>query len=335
MSLLTNIKSSDQRGYNLNTFIKKIKGFSETPAFFPLVGFIAVFIIMISVSDNFLTESNLTNIARQVSVNAIIAVGMTCAILTGGIDLSVGSVMALTGTIMAGLMTVWGLPPSLAIICGLALGAAFGAFNGFLVAYARMPSFIVTLAMLGIARGLALIYTGGYPIAGVPNEFAAYGRGSLLGIQTPILVMIGVYIVAYILLNHTPFGRHVYAIGGNREAARLSGIKVSRITVVIYTISGFTAAIAGLILTSRLMSGQPNAGEGFELDAIAAVVLGGAAMNGGKGAIIGTLIGAMLLGVLNNGLNLMGVSPYIQNVIKGLIILIAIYIGTEKRKKKI
>ncbi|MFZ4216116.1 ABC transporter permease [Pantoea endophytica] len=335
MSLLTNIKSGDHQDHEHHLFLHKVKGWAETPVFFPLIGFIAVFIIMVFVSDNFLTESNLTNIARQVSVNAIIAVGMTCAILTGGIDLSVGSVMALTGTIMAGLMSAWGLPPSLAIISGLALGAALGAFNGFLIAYARMPSFIVTLAMLGIARGLALIYTGGYPISGVPADFAAYGRGNLMGIQTPILIMLSVYIVAFLILNHTPFGRHVYAIGGNREAARLSGIKVSRITVVIYTISGLTAAVAGLILTSRLMSGQPNAGEGFELDAIAAVVLGGAAMNGGKGAIIGTLIGAMLLGVLNNGLNLMGVSPYIQNVIKGLIILIAIYIGTEKRKKKV
>ncbi|OON42223.1 ribose ABC transporter permease [Izhakiella australiensis] len=312
----------------------KLKGWAENPVFFPLIGFIAVFIIMVLVSDNFLTENNLTNIARQVSINAIIAVGMTCAILTGGIDLSVGSVMALTGTIMAGLMAAWGLPPYLAIAAGLGLGALLGAFNGVLIAWARMPSFIVTLAMLGIARGLALIYTGGYPIAGVPMDFSLFGRGNLLGIQTPILIMIGVYILAYILLNHTPFGRHVYAIGGNSEAARLSGIKVNKVTLIVYTISGLTAAIAGLILTSRLMSGQPNAGEGFELDAIAAVVLGGAAMNGGKGAIIGTLIGAMLLGVLNNGLNLMGVSPYIQNVIKGLIILIAIYIGTEKRKKK-
>ncbi|MGF1723501.1 ABC transporter permease [Photobacterium nomapromontoriensis] len=309
-----------------------LKQWSQHPVFFPLLGFLAVFMIMVLVSDNFLTTNNLTNVARQVSINAIIAVGMTCAILTGGIDLSVGSVMALSGTITAGLI-VTGVPLPLAIVLGLILGALLGGINGFLIAYARMPAFIVTLAMLGVARGLALIYTGGYPISGLPQSFNFFGRGDVMGLQTPILIMFIVYIAAYLLLNHTPFGRHVYALGGNEEAARLSGIKVPKVTLMVYTLSGFTAAIAGLILTSRLMSGQPNAGVAFELDAIAAVVLGGAAMSGGKGAIIGTLVGAMLLGVLNNGLNLVGISPYVQNVIKGIIILVAIYVGTDKRRR--
>ncbi|WP_414704948.1 ABC transporter permease [Pseudomonas sp.] len=280
-------------------------------------------------NDNFLTASNLSNVLRQVSIIAIIAVGMTCAILTGGIDLSVGPVMALSGTLTAGLM-VAGFPMELAMLAGLAVGALFGAGNGVFVAYARMPPIIVTLATMGIARGLALLYTGGYPISGLPQEFAFLGRGEVLGLQVPILVMAVMYVLAYILLHKTPLGRYIYAIGGNEEAARLSGVRVSRYKLLVYTLSGLTAAVAGIVLSSRLMSGQPNAGVGFELDAIAAVVLGGTAIAGGRGAIVGTLVGAMMLGVLNNGLNLMGISPYIQNIIKGAIILLAIYISRSR-----
>ena len=301
----------------------------RTPVFYPLIGFIVVFLAMGLINDNFLSGSNLANLVRQSSIIAIIAVGMSLAILTGGIDLSVGPVMALSGTLMAGMM-VAGLPPSLAIVLGLLVGAAFGAFNGVFVAFAGMPPIIVTLATMGIARGLGLIYTGGYPISGLPEGFAFFGRGSVAGIETPILIMIAVYAVGYVLLSHTSTGRYLFAIGGNEEATRLSGIRVSRYKLLVYTLSGTTAAIAGLILTSRLMSGQPNAGVGFELDAIAAVVLGGAAITGGRGMILGTLVGAMLLGVLNNGLNLMGVSPYLQTVIKGLIILLAIYISRKR-----
>ncbi|WP_085918925.1 ABC transporter permease [Halomonas sp. CSM-2] len=301
----------------------------RTPVFYPLIGFIVVFLAMGLINDNFLSGSNLANLVRQSSIIAIIAVGMSLAILTGGIDLSVGPVMALSGTLMAGMM-VAGLPPTLAIVLGLLVGAAFGAFNGVFVAFAGMPPIIVTLATMGIARGLGLIYTGGYPISGLPEGFAFFGRGSVAGIETPILIMIAVYAVGYVLLSHTSTGRYLYAIGGNEEATRLSGIRVSRYKLLVYTLSGTTAAIAGLILTSRLMSGQPNAGVGFELDAIAAVVLGGAAITGGRGMILGTLVGAMLLGVLNNGLNLMGVSPYLQTVIKGLIILLAIYISRKR-----
>ncbi|MEB0165213.1 ribose ABC transporter permease, partial [Glaciimonas sp. CA11.2] len=275
--------------------------------------------------------ANLVNIARQVSINAIIAVGMTCVILSGGIDLSVGAVMALTGTITAGLM-VAGIPAVFAILIGLVAGILFGMANGFFVAYAKMPPIIVTLATMGIARGLALIYTGGYPIGGLPDWFEFFGRGSVAGIQTPILIMLMVFVIAYIVLDHTPIGRYIYAIGGNEEATRLSGVRVPRYKLMVYAISGFTAAIAGLVLTSRLMSGQPNAGVSFELDAIAAVVMGGTAINGGRGSILGTLVGALMLGVLNNGLNMMGVSPYLQNIIKGVIILLAIYISRSASK---
>lgn len=301
------------------------------PAMLPFIGFAILFVLMAGLNDSFLTVNNLTNVARQVSINAIIAVGMTCAILTGGIDLSVGPVMALSGSIAAGLM-LGGIPIPLAMVAALVIGALFGLANGACIAYLRMPPIIVTLASMGIARGLALLYTGGYPISGLPDMFSFFGRGSVLGIQVPVLIMVGVYILAYLMLNHLPFGRYVYAIGGNEEAARLSGIRVPRYKVLVYVVSGTTAALAGLVLTSRLMSGQPNAGEGFELDAIAAVVLGGAAISGGRGAIIGTLVGAMMLGVLNNGLNLMSVSPYIQNVVKGGIILAAIYLSSSRRK---
>ncbi|ELJ5770441.1 ABC transporter permease [Serratia marcescens] len=274
------------------------------PAVLPFIGFAVLFVLMSLLNDSFLSVNNLTNVARQVSINAIIAVGMTCAILTGGIDLSVGPVMALAGSVAAGLMLA-AVPIPLAMVAALAVGALFG---------------------------LALLYTGGYPISGLPDVFAFFGRGTVLGIQVPILIMLGVYVLAWLMLNQLPFGRYVYAMGGNEEAARLSGIRVPRYKMLVYVISGLTAALAGLVLTSRLMSGQPNAGEGFELDAIAAVVLGGAAISGGRGAIVGTLVGAMMLGVLNNGLNLMNVSPYIQNVVKGGIILAAIYLSSVRRK---
>ena len=328
---MTNITKSNLAHQEHSKMSVRLNKWRQSPIFYPLVGFVVIFIAMSFANENFLTSNNLSNVLRQVSIIAIIAVGMTCAILTGGIDLSVGPVMALSGTLTAGLM-IAGVPPAAAIVAGLAVGALFGAGNGIFVAYAKMPPIIVTLATMGIARGLALIYTGGYPISGLPQGFSFLGRGEVLGVQFPILVMAVVYLLGYILLNKTPIGRYIYAIGGNEDAARLSGIRVSRYKLLVYTLSGLTAAIAGIVLTSRLMSGQPNAGVGFELDAIAAVVLGGTAIAGGRGAIIGTLIGAMMLGVLNNGLNLMGVSPYIQNIIKGAIILLAIYISRTRDK---
>ena len=298
---------------------------------YPLLGLLVVCAVMAVASDSFLTASNLTNILRQVSINAIIAIGMTYVILTGGIDLSVGAVMALSGTIMAGLLSQ-GVDGSVAVLACLGIGLAFGTANGAFVATARMPPIIVTLATMGIARGLALIYTGGYPISGLPSWMREIGNGTVLGIQTPVLIMLLAYAAAWVLLARTPMGRYVYAIGGNEQATRLSGIRVGRYKLLVYALSGLTAALAGLVLTSRLMSGQPNAGAGFELDAIAAVVLGGTAIAGGRGSIVGTLLGALLLGVLNNGLNMVGVNPYIQNVIKGVIILLAIYIGRERSR---
>ncbi|WP_321919986.1 ABC transporter permease [Burkholderia cepacia] len=299
--------------------------------FYPLVGLIVVCIAMMIASPSFLSAANLENVLRQVSINAIIAVGMTCVILTGGIDLSVGSVMALSGTLAAGLM-VAGVNAVAALAIGIAVGLGFGFLNGLFVAFAGMPPIIVTLATMGIARGLALIYTGGYPIDGLPDWVAFFGSGKVSGIQAPVLIMLVVYAIAWLLLDRMPFGRYVYAIGGNEQATRLTGVRVARVKLIVYTLAGLTSALAAIVLTGRLMSGQPNAGVGFELDAIAAVVMGGTSISGGRGAILGTLVGALLLGVLNNGLNMIGVNPYVQNVIKGGIILLAIYISRERSR---
>ena len=304
--------------------------FAGMDIFFPLVGLIAVCVLMTFATDNFLSFNNAMNVMRQVSIIGIMAVGMTFVILTGGIDLSVGAVMALGGTISAGLM-VGGLNGILGLLVGIALGLGFGLFNGTLVAYAGMPSIIVTLATMGIARGFALIYSGGYPISGLPGWISWFGAGRIADIPVPVIIMFVVYFLAWVVLERTPFGRYVYAIGGNEQATRLSGVRVSWIKLAVYGIAGVTTAISAIVLTGRLMSGQPNAGIGFELDAIAAVVLGGTAITGGRGSILGTLIGAMLLGIMNNGLNLMGVDPYVQNVIKGGIILLAIYVGRDRR----
>lgn len=302
----------------------------RSTTFYPLVGLVAVCVAMVFASDSFLSAANLENVLRQVSINAIIGVGMTCVILTGGIDLSVGSAMALSGTLAAGLL-VAGANGAAALAAGIGVGVALGAANGLFVAFAGMPPIIVTLATMGIARGLALIYTGGYPIDGLPDWVRFFGSGKVLGVQMPVLTMLAVYALAWLMLERMPFGRYVYAIGGNEHATRLSGVRVSRVKLAVYTFAGLTSALAALVLTGRLMSGQPNAGGGFELDAIAAVVMGGTSIAGGRGSIVGTLVGALLLGVLNNGLNMIGVTPYVQNVIKGAIILLAIYIGRERR----
>ncbi|AZO93463.1 ribose ABC transporter permease [Halocella sp. SP3-1] len=300
--------------------------------FWTFSGFLVLCLLMIVFSDKFLTYSNMINVLRQISINGVIAVGMTFVILTSGIDLSVGSVMAFSGTIMAGAMVNWGLSPILAVIIGICIGLIFGLINGSLVAFLKMPAIIVTLAMMEVPRGLALLYTGGYPLSGIPESFAVLGRGYLFNIiPVPVVIMLFVYLIAYLILNYLPMGRYIYAIGGNEEAVRLSGINVKLYKIIPFVISGITASISGVLITSRLMSGQPMVGTGFELDAIAAVVLGGTDIAGGRGQIIGTLLGALILGVLNNGLNLMGISPYTQRVVKGLIIVIAVYFSSRKQ----
>ena len=305
----------------------------QNPVLYSVIGLVALCAVMACLPGEFLAAENLTNVLRQVSLNANIAVGMTIVILTGGIDLSVGAVMALSMTTAAGAMLA-GLPVAVAIAMALGMGLLCGSINGLLIAYVRLPAIIVTLAMMEIPRGAALLYTGGYPLSGLPKGFEFWGRGGVLGIHTPILIMLAVFAMAYVMLNLYPVGRYLYGIGGNEEAVRLSGIRVQRYKLLAYTLSGLTAAISGVVLSSRLMSGQPNAGEGAELDAIAAVVLGGTSITGGRGHILGTLVGALMLGVLNNGLNMMQVSPYTQRVLKGVIIILAIYASSGKRSER-
>jgi len=323
-------QENQQKG---NSVVGVLKGIELKKEMFALIGFIVLCVIMSVASSKFLEYDNLINVVRQVSINGILAVGMTFVILTSGIDLSVGSVLAISSTVVAGAMINQGLPSIVAVLLGILVGAVCGLINGTLVAYAKMPAIIVTLAMMEIPRGLALLYTGGYPLSGLPSGFSFLGRGYVLNvIPMPVVIMLIVYVIAYVILSHLPMGRYIYAIGGNEEAVRLSGVKVKKYKIMAYLISGVTAGVTGVVLTSRLMSGQPMAGSGFELDAIAAVVLGGTDIAGGRGSIVGTFLGVLIMGVLNNGLNLMGVSPYVQRVLKGLIILLAIYFSSKKKK---
>ena len=260
-------------------------------------------------SNEFLTVSNLLNVALQTSIIAIVAIGMTFTILTAGIDLSVGSLMALCGAIAAGLVVRQGLGTYEAIGLALAAGLIMGAVNGLLIVRGGMPPFVATLAMLAIARGGTLVYTQGRPIAGIDQDFIFWGTGQILGVPVPVVLLIFLAIAGYIITRHTRFGLYVYATGGNEEPTRLAGVSTDRIKLAVYMISGFTAALGGVLLTARLWSAQPNAATGWELDAIAAPVLGGTSLFGGVGSIGGTIIGAFIIGVMSNGLNLMGVPP--------------------------
>jgi len=284
-------------------------------------------------SPYFLTIPNILNIIRQVSIIAVISFGMTMVILTGGIDLSVGSMLAFSGAVTAGMMVNSGLNVFLAILIGLAAGTALGLFNGIAVAKAKLPAFIVTLAMMTVARGFTLIYTNGRPISGFNETFRFFGAGYLGRIPIPVVIMFILLIVIYILLKKTPFGRYIYAIGGNETATKLSGINTDKIKIAVYGLNGFLAAVSGIILTSRLNSAQPMAGEGYELDAIAAVVLGGTSLSGGSGSVIGTIIGALIIAVLNNGLNLLNVSSFYQLVAKGAVILLAVFLDRKSQQQ--
>ncbi|WP_407645392.1 ABC transporter permease subunit [Halanaerobium kushneri] len=297
------------------------------------IGLLVLVIVLSFMSPYFLTIPNLLNVVRQVSIIAVISFGMTMVILTGGIDLSVGSMLAFSGAVAAGMMVNSGLNVFLAILIGLAAGTALGLFNGLAVAKAKLPAFIVTLAMMTVARGFTLIYTNGRPISGFDETFRFFGAGYLGRIPIPVVIMFILLIVIYILLKKTPFGRYIYAIGGNETATKLSGINTDKIKIAVYALNGFLAAVSGIILTSRLNSAQPMAGEGYELDAIAAVVLGGTSLSGGSGGVIGTIIGALIIAVLNNGLNLLNVSSFYQLVAKGAVILLAVFLDRKSQQQ--
>jgi ribose transport system permease protein len=285
-------------------------------------------------SSEFLTASNLLNVALQTSIIAIVAIGMTFVIFTAGIDLSVGSLMALCGAVAAGIAVRQGMDTYLSISIALGVGMFLGAVNGLMVVKGGIPPFVATLSMLAIARGLTLVYTEGRPIAGLDERFIYWGTGQVLGIPLPVIIMIIIAVVAHIITRYTPFGLHVYSTGGNEETTRLAGISPDRIKMAVYMISGILAALGGILLTARLWSAQPNAAVGWELDAIAAPVLGGTSLFGGVGSIGGTVIGAFIIGVLSNGLNLMGVPSYYQQVIKGLVLILAVTVDLINKRRR-
>ena len=285
-----------------------------------------VLILGISIaSPEFRTWSNFLSLLRQSSINGLIAFGMTCVILTDAIDLSVGSVLALSTALCAGMITA-GVPAGLAMILALILGAALGVVSGVLVTKGRLQPFIATLITMTVYRGLTMIFTNGKPISNLGDSFVLklVGKGNFYHIPIPVILLILIFLIFFFLLNKTTFGRRVYATGSNWKSAKLAGVNIHKTKIIVYGISGLMAALSGLILLSRLGSAQPTLGDGYELDAIAAVALGGTSMSGGRGKIYGTFIGVLIIAVLNNGLNILGVSSYYQDVIKGLVILVAV-----------
>lgn len=289
-------------------------------------------------TTTFFTVDNLLTVALQTAIIAIIAIGMTYVIITTGIDLSLGSNMALAA-IVSGIMMTNGMPVWLSILGGLLIGCACGFVNGFIITYGNLPPFIVTMGTMSIVRGICLVITNGIPISGLPKSFTFFGSGFLfgtddfLGIPVAVLVMIVIAVIFGWILAKTKLGRYTYAVGSNFEAARLSGINTNRTLVTVYTICGLMAAAGGLILAGRIVSAQPTAGQGYEMDAVAASVIGGTSQLGGEGMILGTIIGAFVIGVLRNGLNLMGISSFWQQIAIGVVIIGAVYLDRIKRRK--
>jgi ribose transport system permease protein len=309
-----------------------------------LIALLVLCIIIAVLSDKFLTMDNGWNVLRQIAVNVCISTGMTLVVLTAGIDLSVGSVLALCGAITAGLLKN-GIPIASAdafigftilgaVLAGILAGGLLGFFNGLVITRFKVPPFVATLAMLTIARGFTMLWTKGHPISNLGSEFAVIGTGWLIGIPVPVWIAGMVVLLAAFITQQTRLGRYIYAIGGNENAARLSGINIGKVKLIVYGIAGALAAVGGIMVTSRLDSAQPNAGTGYELDAIAAVVIGGTSLSGGKGSVWGTVMGAVIIGVLNNGLVLLNVSPFWQQVVKGGVILIAVIIDRSSNKKE-
>jgi ribose transport system permease protein len=299
----------------------------------PLIGLILLCIFLSFATDKFMSARNLLNILDQITVLGIMAVGMTLVILIGGIDLAVGSVLALAMMVMGYLANQLGLPLGLGILLALAVAAATGAISGFLITALGVPAFIATLAMMSVARGLANMITDGQQIVGFPSWFSllAYTRfGGFLTLT--VAIMLVVFVLGWLYLRYTSGGRSLYAVGGNQEVARLAGINVNLYTVGVYVVSGLLAGLAGVVLAMRLDSVQPTAGVSYELDTIAAVVIGGTSLSGGKGGILGTIIGVLIIGVLRNGLNLLGVSPFTQAVVIGVVIALAVAAEAFKRK---
>lgn len=300
----------------------------------PLLGLILLVVVLSILSPFFLTVPNLFNVLQQISVLAILALGQTAVIISGGIDLSVGSVLALAGVTMGWVLVDAGLPMPVAIVAGLGIGAAAGLANGVLITAGRLPPFIATLAMLSMARGLALVITRGEPISGYPEWYRQIATFDLFGvIPASVLLVLALYLLGAAWLRYRPSGRATFAIGGNEEVARLSGLRVGREKLKIYTAAGALSAVGGLVLAARLNSSQPNAGLGIELDVIAAVVIGGASLAGGVGSAGATFVGVLIIGVLRNGLNLLNVSSFWQQVVIGAVIAVAVMTDTLRRRR--
>lgn len=307
-----------------------------------ILAFIAICMILAIAEDRFLSTRNIFNVLRQTSINGILAVGMTFVILTRGIDLSVGSVAALAGMVAGSLATMQTismvfsepLDPLLVVVIGTLVGMACGFVNGIIVARFAVPPFVVTLGMLSAARGLTLLYSDGRPIPNLDPGFRYIGTGEIFGVPVPALLFLAVFLIAWLVLTRTSYGRYVYAVGGNEKSARTSGINTKRIILSVYVIGGALAALGGMILAARTGSALPQAGVAYELDAIAAVVIGGTSLSGGVGSVVGTLFGALIIGVINNGLDLLGVESYYQQVIKGAIIVAAVMLDPSRRSRE-
>ena len=299
-----------------------------------LIGLVLLCAVLWILTPHFLTVSNLLNIVQQTSINAIVAAGMTFVIISGGIDLSVGSIVALSGVVL-GVVLQMNQPPLVTpLFAALAAGVGCGLVNGLLISFGRLPPFIVTLGMMSVARGAALVCTEGRPVSGFDENFRSIATGNIAAVPAPVIVMLIVYAIAHLVLTRTTFGRYVYAIGGNEEATRLSGVAVRFHKTAVYGVAGLMSAVAAIVLTARLNSAQPIAGMMYELDAIAAAVIGGTSLLGGEGSLGGTLIGALIMGVLRNGLNLLGVSSFLQQIVIGVVIVVAVLVDTTLKRHR-
>lgn len=324
--------SEETKNNKINKFKALFSNFSEK--LIPFTGLIIIGIILSIASPYFLTINNLLAIGVQTTVIALLGIGVTFVIITSGIDLSVGSILGLSG-IVTTLSMSSGLNMYSAIIVGLLAGTLAGVINGIVTAKGKIHSFIATLGMMGIARGITLLLTGGIPVSGLPAGFDFMGSGKILGFPVPIIILILAAVVAHIVLSKTKIGRYTYAIGSNKEASLLSGINVDKYMIIVFGISGFMASLAGIVQASRLITGQPTAGTGYELDAIASAVIGGTSLLGGEGSISGTIIGALIMGVLRNGANLLNISDFIQRIVIGVIIIAAVIYDRHRRSKAV
>lgn len=297
------------------------------------IAFILLCVVLTVANENFLTVNNIMNILRQISINGIIAVGMTFIIITGAIDLSPGSVLAFSSIVACDFAHPGQYPLIVSIIIGVGIGLICGLVNGFIISKGKVVPFIVTLGMMTIARGLTLVYKSGKAVINLSNSYNNIGGGYILGIPIPVIILIVVIVIANFILKYTKFGRHVYAIGGNEVSAEVSGLNINKIKILVYGIAGTLTGLAGIILSSRVMAGTVVAGQGYELDAIAAVVIGGTSLTGGKGTIKGTVIGALIIGVMNNGLDLINIPSYYQQIVKGVVIVGAVYFDKKNNSK--